>query len=687
MPDRFIEITTPLEEDVLLFHRMTAREEISRLSEFEIDLLSEKKDIPSQDILGNDVTVRLELPNETHRYFHGFVTRFSQVGMRGRYHLYHASVRPWLWFLTRTSNCRIFQKLTVPDILHKVFESHSMKNVTEQLTKKTDYKPWEYCVQYRETDFNFVSRLMEQEGIFYYFKHENGHHTLVLTDTLDSLAEYDPQHGTFDYLPHDRVRGKQEVISDWNWAHEVHAGKYAVKDYNFTKPKLSLLATKDDPKPHENKTYELYDYPGEYDESNEATHYAEMRLQEEQSPYEVVQGTSNVRAMATGRKFKLHGHPRKDQDDAYIVLSTLLNAEYSEYESMEGQGSDYSCSFKALRQKTHYRPLRITPKPIVQGIQTAVVVGRAGNEIYTDEYGRIKVKFHWDRDPNKDENSSCWMRVAQVWAGNNWGATYIPRIGQEVVVSFLEGDPDQPLVTGSVYNAIQRPPYLGEGRDSKHKNDPNLSGIKSNSTLGGEGFNELRFDDTKGKEQIFIHAEHDYDVRVKNEMMEKVLKSHHVHIGEDDRTKIDKNVHIDIGGTEDKKVGGNDTEKIGGNYDLKVGGNQSTKVEGTTSLTVGQKLQEKVGTNAALEAGEEIHLKAGMKVIIEAGMQISLKGPGGFIDIGPSGVTIQGTMVLINSGGAAGSGSGSSPTEPKDANPTAPTEADDSSSGSKSSDD
>jgi type VI secretion system secreted protein VgrG len=333
-----------------------------------------------------------------------------------------------------------------------------------------------------------------------------------------------------------------------------------------------------------------------------------------------------------------------------------------------------------------FRARRITPKPIVQGPQTAVVVGHAGDEIYTDEYGRIKVQFHWDRQGTKDEDSSCWMRVAQVWAGNNWGSTFIPRVGQEVVVSFLEGDPDQPLVTGSVYNAIQRPPYLGEGRDGKHKNDPNVSGIKSNSTKGGSGFNELRFDDTAGKEEIFMHAQKDMDVRVKNIVRRDIGADRHTHIAGNDVAKTDKSVWIEIVENEARTIGSNKAETIGADHDHLIKGNQNVDVNGTASLTVGQKLQQKVGQAAALEAGQEIHLKGGMKVIIEAGMQLSLKGPGGFVDIGPSGVTIQGTMVLINSGGAAGSGSGSSPTAAKQAEKKPPAETDDSSSGSKSSD-
>jgi len=703
-------ISTPLGKDVLLFHRMSAREELGRLSELEIDVLSTRKDINFAEILGKNVTVNLELANKQNRYFNGYVTRFSQTGMRGRYHLYHASVRPWLWFLTRTADCRIFQKMTVPDILKKVFADHSIEVHELQLSRT--YRKWEYCVQYRETDFNFVSRLMEQEGIYYYFRHEAGRHTMVVTDSYGGHDPF-PGHAEIPFIPHGRVRTEQEGISDWTFSHEVRSGKYVIDDYNFTEPRVSREVEKAITRPNPLSDYELYDHPGEYELKPEGTHYVNVRIEEVQSQFEIAQGTTNSRGLATGSLFTLTGHPRADQGRQYLVVGATHDLEYSEYESLEGGGSDYGCSFKAMYAKDNaFRPQRITPKPVVQGPQTAVVVGPAGDEIHTDEYGRIKVQFHWDRRGEKDENSSCYMRVAQVWAGNNWGATFIPRIGQEVVVSFLEGDPDDPLVTGSVYNAIQRPPYLGQGRDSKHKNDPHVSGVKTNSTKGGVGFNELRFDDTKNKEQVFIHAERNYDVRVKNDMMERVLHHRHSVVGSekdgarsgDHRILIEQDRHIEVKRHEIIKIGGNREELVKGDYDnivtgthkenvksdqhLLIDGKKAEKVAGDVSLTVGGKLQEKVGTNAALEAGQEIHLKAGMKVIIEAGVQISLKGPGGFVDIGPAGVTIQGTMVLINSGGAAGSGSGSSPEAPqaaKEASPTEPDRADNSKSGSKSS--
>ncbi|MGZ8264485.1 MAG: type VI secretion system Vgr family protein [Burkholderiales bacterium] len=676
-------ITTPLKE-ALLFHRMNAREELGRLSEFEIDLLSTRKDIDFAGILGKNVTVRMELATGDERHFDGYVTRFSQIGMRGRYHLYHASVRPWLWFLTRTSDCKIFQGMTVPDILKKVFEDHSIAVVEYKLTGT--YRTWEYCVQYRETDFDFVSRLMEQEGIYYYFTHEAGRHTMVVTDSYGGHEPF-PDHAEIPFVPVDRVRPDKEAILEWTFSHEIQAGRYVIDDYNFTEPKVGRQVSEAIVRQNTLSDYELYDYPGEFEVKDEGEHYVNARIEEVQSQFELAQGRTNSRGLCTGCLFTLKSPPRADQGREYLVVGATHDLEYSEYESLEGGGSDYGCTFKAMYAKEHaFRPQRITPKPVVQGPQTAVVVGPAGDEIHTDEYGRIKVQFHWDRYGEKNENSSCYMRVAQVWAGNNWGATFVPRIGQEVVVSFLEGDPDQPLVIGSVYNAIQKPPYLGEGRDSKHKNDPHVSGIKTNSTKGGSGYNELRFDDTAGKEQVFLHGQYDMDVRVENTVREHIGADRHTLIGANQIDKIDDSVWLQIKNNENATVGGDRKETIGGNHDFLVKGNQNAEVKGVASLTVGQNLQEKVGQNAALDAGMEIHLKAGMKLILEAGMQISLKAAGNFIDIGPAGISIQGVMVMINSGGAAGSGGGSSPTAPQEAEKKDPDEADKSSSGSKSAD-
>jgi len=296
----------------------------------------------------------------------------------------------------------------------------------------------------------------------------------------------------------------------------------------------------------------------------------------------------------------------------------------------------------------------------------------------------VKVQFYWDREGKKDENSSCWIRVSQSIAGKRWGMAFWPRIGQEVVVAFHEGDPDRPIIIGSVYNAEQMPAYQGAGPDGKHASDNKVTGFKSNTTLGGSGFNELRFDDTKDKQQIFIHAEKNMDVRVKKDSMEKVVENKHLIVGKDQKEKIAGNAEHLVVGNHDAVTQGTKKELIEGDSHEHVKGARNEKVDQKVSLTFGMDLHEKIGMNFAHESGMTVYVKSGMTMVLEAGLQLSLKVGGSFIDINPTGVSITGPMVLINSGGAAGSGQAPSPTEPQDAKKAEPTEADDSSSGQKS---
>lgn len=643
---RVMEITTPLGKEELRFYRMTAHEALGRLSEFQIDLLSSRGDINLDEILAKNVTVKLELPKAKARYFNGYVTRFAQAGMHGSDHLYHATMRPWLWFLTRTSDCRIFQKLTVPDIIQQVFDDHSqIVDVKKELTGT--YREWEYCVQYRETDFSFVSRLMEQEGIYYYFKHADGRHTLVLAD---SYAAHSPFQGFVEipFVARERAAGiEHECITEWNFTREIQPGRYMIDDYNAEKPRVELQVTTKIKRKHDLADYEIYDYPGEYITKSEGDEVVRTRIEELHAQFELASGNTAAHGVCSGYLFKLTDHVRADQNREYLIVSTVQNLECNEYESIDNTGANYRCGFTVLNSGQPFRSQRNTPKPIVQGPQTAVIVGPAGDEIYTDKYGRMKVQFHWDRQGQNDENSSCWVPVSQNWAGNRWGAIFLPRIGQEVIVDFLEGDPDRPIITGRVYNAEQMPPYDLPAEMTK-------STIKSHSSKGGDGFNELRFDDKKGSEQVFLHAEHNQDNRVKNDSLEWVGKDRHL------------------------IVTSNQIEKVEGDKHLSVMGDQSEKIDGTASKDIVMDSQQKVGMKYALDAGTEIHLKAGCNLVIEAGTSLTLKVGGNFINLNPSGVSIQGTMLRLNSGGAAGSGAGCSPAAPNE-----PIEADDAKAGKK----
>jgi type VI secretion system secreted protein VgrG len=618
---RTFELTTPLGADALLFHRLSAREELSRLSDFQLDALSTRGDINVDDILGKNVTVKVELAGDKLRHFNGYVTRFAQVGMRGRYHAYQATVRPWLWFLTRRANCRIFQQMTVPDILKKVFNDHpGLADTKFQLT--ASYRTWDYCVQYRETDFNFISRLMEQEGIYYFFTYQAGRNTLVMADSYSAHSAL-PGCEQLPYIPQERMtKPEQERISAWSFGREIQPGRYVIDDYDPTKPSVELQAKTSFERQHALANYEFYDYPGEYMEKKDGDQYVRTRIEELQAQFEVARGQTNARGLSTGYLVKLTGQPRADQNREYLVVSAQHQLTYSEYESMDESGSSYDCSFAMLSSRQPYRPQRLTPKPFVQGPQTAVVVGPSNDEIYTDQYGRVKVQFHWDREGEKNENSSCWIRVSHPWAGKNWGMIAIPRIGQEVIVDFLEGDPDQPIITGRVYNAEQMPPYALPANMTQ-------TGILTRSSKGGSGANanELRFEDKKGSEQIYLHAEKNQDISVENDETHSVGHDRAKTIDNDETTHVkhdrievvDNDESIRIGRDRSMVIGQDKSETVARNKTIKVAGGHGETIAGSMTITVGTMLTENVLANYAETVGGAMEITVGAAMAMTVG--------------------------------------------------------------------
>lgn len=677
--NRLISVITPLGKDQLLLIGFAGQEAISQLFHFQLDLLAENgTDVAFDRLLGQRVSIEIVLRSGAKRYLNGICNRVSQGERDATFTAYHLEIVPQLWLLTRRAQSRIFQQISVPDILRKVLQG---LDVSYEL--QGTFHPRDYCVQYRETDFNFISRLMEEEGIYYFFKHTATGHTLVIANTPQSHPDL-PEQSKIIYEDVAEDRLDEDRIYDWEKVQELRSGKYTLWDHSFELPHKHLEADRQIMDSVEvgsvnhklkvggNDQLEIYDFPGEYAqrfdgvtpgggdrsgdlqkifEDNKRT--VDIRMQEEALPSIVIQGNSNCRQFVSGHKFTLERH--FNADGQYVLTGVSHSARYSgDYRSGQGGDDLYSNSFSCIPVGLPFRPARNTPKPFVQGTQTAVVVGPAGEEIFTDKYSRVKVQFHWDREGQENADSSCWIRVATVWAGKRWGAVHIPRIGQEVIVAFEEGDPDQPIIIGSVYNASEMPPYdLPE-----HKT---RSGIKSRSskTEGVGGFNEIRFEDKKGEEQVFIHAERNQDIRIKNDLFETV--------GGDGKGEAHFIVEKDR------------LTKIKGDDHYQVQGDLNSKVDGTVSLTAGANVEEKVGTKYAVDAGMEIHIKSGMTLILEAGVQLSLKVGGNFIDINPAGVFIQGTMVMINSGGAAGSGSGAAPQSPRD-----PTEADDAKGGEKS---
>lgn len=639
--NRLIGIDTPLGPEELLLTKFNGTEGLSIPFSFELRMISENPNIAFDQIIGKNVTVSIVLADGESRYFNGIISRFShgkvqgeQTGADPHFSYYRATMVPWLWLLTRTADSRIFQNLSVPDIVEKIFTEKGFSDHKSKL--KGTYDKRIYCVQYRETDFNFISRLLEEEGIYYYFSHEKGKHTLITADSPEG-HEPCPKQASVRYALTASDFLEEDVITNLEKTQEIRPGKYSLKDFNFETPSTGLEVNVPSRMTLGPGEREIYDYPGVYAKRSEGEHVADIRMQEEEARITTIAGFSVCRAFTSGYRFTLQDYFRDDMaEKAYVLASIYHEGSQPVTVAREGRSKfAYTNQFTCVPFDVSYRPPRTTPKPVVEGTQTAIVVGPAGEEIYTDEHGRVKVQFHWDREGKMDDKSSCWIRVSHAWAGPGWGAIYIPRIGQEVIVDFLEGDPDRPIIVGRVYHGNNKPPYALT--DNK-----TVSTMKSDSSLGGKGFNEIRFEDKKGKEQFFVHAERDMDVRVKKEMREYIGQSRHLIVDKDMKETITNDRHVH------------------------VKGKLNEKVDADTSLTVGTSLQQKVGTLWAVDSGQEIHLKAGMKVVIEAGLELTIKGPGGFVKIDPMGVTVVGNMVLINSGGSAGSGSGSRPTEPQD---------------------
>ncbi|MGB2806548.1 MAG: type VI secretion system tip protein TssI/VgrG [Sedimentisphaerales bacterium] len=618
---------TPLGEEALLLVSMSGTEHLGRLFEYKLELVSENSQIKAEEIVGRNVTISLKLGGDKNRYFNGYISHFTQVTAYGRLAQYQATVVPWLWFLTRTADCRIYQDIKIPDIIKEVFEKHKLKDFEKSLSGS--YSEKEYCVQYRETDFDFVSRLMEQEGIYYYFKHENGKHKLVLADSPSAHKSY-PEFEELEYHAADKGTKTKGCVSDWVVETQLQPVSYTLTDFDFKDTKKDLEVRAKVSRKHEAAAFEIYDYPGKYTEADDGDGYARKRIEEIQAQFEVATADSDHRCICPGFTFKLTDHPRDDRNGSYLITSASYKIKGNEYFSSAEESGEcvYSCKFTAIPKDQAFRTPRTTPRPTVSGPQTAIVVGSSGEEIDTDKYGRVKVKFHWDRYSKADGNSSCWIRVAQVWAGRNWGAIYTPRIGQEVIVDFLEGDPDQPIITGRVYNAQAMPPY-------DLPTNKTMSTLKSNSSKGGEGFNEIRFEDKKGEEQIFIHAEKNLDIRVKNDRFETIGNDRHLVVENEkfEQVKSHRNEFVEK----------NHLEEIGEDRNLTVKGKEAKEVGKSLSLTVKGDVTEVFKAKHSEETTSDYYLKA-KNIVIEGMQNITLR-------VGTSHIAIESGSIEIKTSG------------------------------------
>lgn len=669
-------VYTPLEPDKILLQRFSGEEGLSRPFRFTLELLSGDESVDPGDLLREPMIIQVDHPEEM-RIIHGLVRRFVQLGRSEDLTMYQAEVVPWLWFLTLSQDCKIFQNKSVLDIAKEVFDGLGYPDYEFRTTHS--YQPREYCVQYRETHFNFISRLFEEEGIFYFFEHTEDGHVLVIADD-NSVANPCPGQPTARLAAQEDRFQDEDVVLDVRLESAVRPGSVNLRDYDFTRPSLNLesSAAGDD------GVEEVYVYPGEYSELSEGERYAQLMLEEGQRSGALIRGMGTCRQFRGGFRFDLEDHYRADVNGPYLIVQVTHHAEAGDYRSWDTAPMQYRNGFIAQPLDVSFRPPRTNRAPRIHGTQTALVVGKSGEEIWTDEYGRVKVQFYWDRLGEKDENSSCWIRVSQPWAGKAWGGIHLPRIGQEVIVEFLEGDPDRPVITGRVYNAEQTVPYgLPDNKTQ--------SGIKSRSSKGGSpsNFNEIRMEDKKGSEQLYIHAEKDLQQVVENDQTTTVGHDQTTTVKNDQTTTVEegnqsitvgkgnRSVHVAEGKIEEsakEEITGTSTTKdvtftaetfycsqvASGKSNVQGNKDGSTQVWGEQRASLWSKqlaaidsddgpVEITAGTKADVTASDEIKLSVGGASITITSSQIEITAGGSSVTLSSGGVSIQGTQVKLNS--------------------------------------
>lgn len=597
---RQIVVELPSGFDDLMFAEMYGGDQISAPFEFQLRVVGEDQDKDAYEILGKPIGVEVIGENFS-RFFHGFVTQFGLDNIDDGLAQYSITLRPWLWFLSNRRDCRIFQKLSVVEIIEQVFSAYPNANYDIRLG--SSYDPREYCVQYDECDLDFVQRLMEHEGIFYFFEYAQGVHKMVIADAnneFKSVPDFDEVK-----FQSDTTRGSEEpdYISEWSTRAMVRSGAYAHVDYDFTKPPADLMSLAKKKIGYDQDDAEVYAHPGSHQDLGRGDDVALLRLQELQAGQVTTTARGSVRGLWSGAKFKLTEFPRESENTDHVVLGATYRMWDEQYAA--GMGSSPQDGFKVelvvSPHKLPFRAMRKTPIPVMRGPQTATVVGPTGEEIFTDEFSRVKVQFHWDRLGGDDEQSSCFIRVSSAWAGAGWGFIQIPRIGQEVIVDFVEGDPDKPIITGRVYNNDQMPPYELPANATQ-------SGWKSNSTPGGGGFNELRFEDKAGAEEVYFQAQKDHTELVKNDenrtiqhdMNERVDNISTQSIGVDRHEEVGNNKTTKVGVDRDVEIGSNDTEKVGSNRSLNVGIDETISVGGNSSESIGANHSQTVGATQTI---------------------------------------------------------------------------------------
>jgi type VI secretion system secreted protein VgrG len=631
-----IVVHSPVSTYAFELRSLQMNDELGRPFRIELDLQCDNFDVDFDQLLGKGLAVEMSVQGGGVRYFHGIIAQMEHVGAAARFAVYRVVLRPWLWLLTRTHDCRIYQDKSVPDIIKELFRDNGFTDFEDKLSGT--FAPRTYCVQYRESDFNFVSRLMEEEGIYYHFKHEKTKHTLVLANARSAHATV----VNYETVPY-RAAGEEgiyerEVITEWRETREVETGTYVHTNFDFEKPRTSLEARSKLASKHDKADFEVFDYPGRHLEAKDGETYAKIRREELQVPYQRYAGKGNPRAIGVGNLFSLGDHPRQSLNKEYLAVAArhdLASAQHELGVQQQHPGYRFGSELDAIDSKRPFRPQWLSRKPLIRGPQTAMVVGPSGDEIYTDKYGRVKLKFHWDRYGKSDGKDSCWIRVSHAWAGKKWGQIYLPRIGQEVIVEFLEGDPDRPIVTGRVYNADQMPPYDLPANQTK-------STLQTRSSTKGDDktYNELRFEDKKDSEEVYFHAERDFNRVVENNDTLKVGFE----------KKSDGNQTIDIFNNQTITIGG--TGANDGSQTLTILKDRTTTLkQGNDTLTI------KTGNRTTnIDTGNDtLTLKTGNRTTtlklgsdtLEAMQKITLKVGANKIVIEQAGITIEGITIKI----------------------------------------
>ena len=611
-----------LDPDGVLLQTLEGEEALSLPFVYRAVLQSSQSNVDVQQCIGKNISIDITL-GTSQRHIHGTIGRMKLLSPRyaeapqGRA-FYQIECFPKFWTLQFSSECHIFQHKKALDIIKEVLQAGGV--VFQDQTMDTGFEPLPYCVQYNESHFAFVSRLMESIGVFYFFTFAAGTHTMVLGNDASAHPSC-PEGGT--------VAMDWEGINDFNQVRsaalqaQMVTGGFAHKDYDYKKPSTPLSGSVSGA----GMAIEgqVYEYPGDFLGNGAGASLANIHLQEAESLKVTLEGASSVPFFTAGHKFTLVKNPRADLNAGYILSRVVHRWRFDSQEEEGGEALAsqelYSNTYLAFPDTVTFRPPRVTPRPRIHGTQTAVVTGKAGEEIWTDQYGRIKVSFPWDHLGSGDETSSCWIRVAQGWAGSGWGMLFTPRIGMEVVVSFICGDPDRPLVTGVVYNGEHMPPYLPE--------EPTKSTIYTNSSKGGGGYNEIRFEDKNGEEEIYVHAEKDMNIDVLHDRHTKIYKGHDIlEVQKGFRTttiKKDDTKTIEEGDELMTVAKGNYKRKVKGNYTMEIGGNLKIKVKGEIHLEGAKSYKLKAGKNITEDAGAKIDVKAGTSVKQEAGTRFDQK--------------------------------------------------------------